>query len=117
MFRYIKGYQKEDNQKLFSIATKTRSQNNWHNFQPHRFHLNIKIIFLIKSVLMDIVGFPSLEVFKSKLDSPLSREFHCFPVCHQALGRLYFGLFQLQNFMIRFYDRLDMSKIEYELQY
>lgn len=50
VFKYVKDGYKEDGDQLFAIPTKSRTRNNWLNFQQERFRLDMRkkeINFLI----------------------------------------------------------------------
>ena len=78
LFQYLKSCQKEEGIDLFSIAPESRTRTN--GWKPVRGRSNLKIRRKFLTVrttkqgnsLWVMMGTPSLEVFKKRLDSHLS---------------------------------------------
>ena len=80
VFQYLKGCYREEGIDLFSIAPEDRTRTNGWRLIRGRSNLEIRRNFLMvrtikqwNSLLPNVVGAPSLEVFKKSLDSHLSR--------------------------------------------
>ena len=78
MFKYLKGCHVGEGTGLFSRAPETRTRSNGFKVQETRFHLNIRKNFLMVRAVQQwnrvpqrVVEFPSLEVFKQRLDGHL----------------------------------------------
>ncbi|KAG6930089.1 hypothetical protein G0U57_004388, partial [Chelydra serpentina] len=79
VFRYLKGYHKEEGENLFILASEDRTRSNGLKLQQGRFRLDIRKKFLTVRVVKhwnklprEVVESPSLEIFKSRLDKCLS---------------------------------------------
>ncbi|KAF7244542.1 Exoglucanase-2, partial [Varanus komodoensis] len=78
LYKYLEGCHKEEAQDLFLLRPGCRTQNNQFKLQQPRFRLNIRKSFLTVRAIRqwnqlprEVVGSPSLETFKKKLDSLL----------------------------------------------
>uniref|UniRef100_K7EZH6 Reverse transcriptase domain-containing protein n=1 Tax=Pelodiscus sinensis TaxID=13735 RepID=K7EZH6_PELSI len=79
VFRYLKGFHKEEGENLFILASEDRTRSNGLKLQQGRFRLDIRKKFLTVRVVKhwnklprEVVESPSLEIFKSRLDKCLS---------------------------------------------
>ena len=78
-FQYLKGACMKDGENIFSRACCNRTRNNGFKLREGRFRLDIRKKFITTRVVRcwnqlprDVVGAPSLEVFKARLDGALS---------------------------------------------
>ena len=81
VFNYVKGNHVEEGANLFTAALETRTRNNGFKLRERRFHLNSRKHFLTGRAVRRwnklprrVVESPSLEVFRRRLDKPLSEE-------------------------------------------
>jgi len=77
-YKYLKGGCQEDGAKLFSLVPSNRTRGNEHKLKHRKVHLNMRKYFFPLRVteswnrlLREFVGFPSLEIFKTRLDKIL----------------------------------------------
>ena len=78
-FQYLKGAYKKDGDKLFSRVCCDRTRGNGFKLKENRFRLDIRKKFFTLRVVKhwnrlprEVVGAPSLETFKARLDGALS---------------------------------------------
>lgn len=78
VYKYLKGCHKAEGSALFSLS-QGRTRNNGVKLQGKRFSLDVRKKFLTVRVInqwnrlpREVVGSPSMEVFKQRLDSHLS---------------------------------------------
>ena len=78
-FQYLKGAYKKDGDKLFSRACCDRTRANGFKLKESRFRLDVRKKFFTMRVVKhwnrlsrEVVGAPSLETFKVRLDGALS---------------------------------------------
>ena len=78
-FRYLKGAYKKDGEGLFVRECSDRVRGNDFKLQEGRFRLDVRKRFFTRRVVRhwkrlprEVVDAPSLEVFKARLDGPLS---------------------------------------------
>ena len=81
VFNYVKGNHVEEGAKLFIEALETRTRSNGFKLRERKFHLNSRKHFLRGRAVRrwnklppQVVESPSLEVFRRRLDEPLSGE-------------------------------------------
>ncbi|KAF7243358.1 Collagen alpha-1(XXIV) chain [Varanus komodoensis] len=79
LYKYLKGCHKEEGQDLFLLMPECRTRNNQFKLQQPRFRLDIRKNFLTVRAIQqwnqlprEVVGAPTLETFRKKLDSHLS---------------------------------------------
>jgi len=74
--KYLQGKCQEDWAKLFLVVLSHSTGGNGHKLEPRKFHLNLRNIFLtlkvtehLEQAAQRVVVSPSLEIFKTHLDS------------------------------------------------
>ena len=78
-FQYLKGAYKKDGDRLFSRACCNRTRGNGFKLKEGRFRRDVRKNFFTMRVVKhwnrlsrEVVGLPSLETFKARLDGALS---------------------------------------------
>ncbi|KGL76709.1 hypothetical protein N309_05690, partial [Tinamus guttatus] len=78
VYKYLKGGSEEDGAGLFSVVATNRTRGNGHKLKHQKFHRNLRKSFLTVRVTecwnrlpREVVESPSLEIFKTRLDTVL----------------------------------------------
>ncbi|KAK4832506.1 LOW QUALITY PROTEIN: hypothetical protein QYF61_023571 [Mycteria americana] len=77
VYKYMVGGTEEDGAKLFSVGSRHRTRGNGHKLKHIKFYLNTRKKFftmgVVKRLHREVVESPSLEVFKTQLDTILGK--------------------------------------------
>jgi len=77
-YKYLQGGRQEDGARLFSVVPSDRTRGSGHKLKPRKFQLNMRKHFFTLRVTehwnrvpREVVESPSLEIFKTHLDTVL----------------------------------------------
>ena len=77
--KHVKGECQEDRASLFSVVPRERMKSNVHKLKHRQFSLNVRKNFTVRvtehwnGLPREVVGSPSLEIFKTRLDAFLCK--------------------------------------------